>query len=85
MCVQCFIQDSEFWDGRGKGGGGGKLQCSVLMWSGYTEQSGDMQPTFFIFLIDALRLILGHSGAKRKVYTARLSFIWVVKEKRGWG
>ena len=41
---------------------------------------------FFDFLIDALRLILRHSGgtssSKREVYNSQTSFIWVVKERR---
>ena len=41
---------------------------------------------FLIFLINALRLILRNSGvlvvsSKREIYTARFSFIWVMKER----
>ena len=58
-------------------GGIPKFGVDVEVWS--------MLPQIFFLLIDALRLGVLVVSSKREVYTARLSFIWVVKEKRGRG
>ena len=59
MCVQGLIQGFEFWEGG--------LQSSVLTWRGciaynYQGESGGMLPQIYFLKLDALRLILRHSG-----------------------